>query len=187
MPIRAYSDDVLARAAKIRLACFDVDGTLTDGRLYIDDTGRESKAFHVHDGLGLSLLRRSGVEIAFITARAGNVAERRGAELGVRVFVGVKDKRVCVAELCAALGIAADEVAFMGDDLADLTALDAAGLSVAPANAHPYIVDRVHWRTIARGGEGAARELCDLLLTARGKLDAILAGDPMSSARDATQ
>lgn len=187
MPFPAYPDDLLARAAKIRLACFDVDGTLTDGRLYVNDAGHEAKAFHVHDGLGLSLLRRSGVAIAFITARAGKVAERRGAELGAQVFVGVKDKRACVEGLCAAMGIAADEVAFMGDDLADLTALDAAGLSVAPANAHPSIVDRVHWRTIARGGEGAARELCDLLLIATGKLDAILAGDPMQFARDAVQ
>lgn len=182
----AYPDDLLARAAKIRLACFDVDGTLTDGRLYVADDGTESKAFHVHDGLGLSLLRRSGIAIAFVTARAGKVAERRGAELGAQVFVSVKDKRACVEALRATLGIAADEVAFMGDDLADLTALDAAGLSVAPANAHPWIADRVHWRTAARGGEGAARELCDLLLIARGKLDAILSGESLS-AGDATQ
>lgn len=173
-----YPAEILARAAKIRLACFDVDGTLTDGRLYLDDAGRESKAFHVHDGLGLSLLRKSGVAIAFITARAGNVAERRGAELGVEVFVGVRDKRACVEEIREKLGIAADEVAFMGDDLADLTALAGAGLAVAPANAHAWIADRAHWRTTARGGEGAARELCDLLLTAQGKVDALLsAGD----------
>lgn len=175
MPVApTYPDDLIARAAKIRLACFDVDGTLTDGRLYIDDAGHESKAFHVHDGLGLSLLRRAGVEIAFITARAGKVAEHRGADLGVRVFVAVKDKLACVEALSNTLGIAADEVAFMGDDLADLTALDAAGLSVAPANAHRWIAERVHWRTAARGGEGAARELCDLLLLAQGKLDGVL-------------
>lgn len=173
-----YPPDILARAAQIRLACFDVDGTLTDGRLYIDDAGRETKAFHVHDGLGLSLLKRSGIAIAFITARSGKVAEHRGAELGAQVFVGVKDKRACVEALRASLGVAAGEVAFMGDDLADLTALDAAGLSVAPANAHPWIAGRVHWRTSAHGGEGAVRELCDLLLSAQGKLDAILsAGD----------
>lgn len=187
MPVApSYPDDLLARAAKIRLACFDVDGTLTDGRLTIDDAGHESKAFHVHDGLGLSLLRRAGIEVAFITARAGKVAEHRGADLGVRVFVAVKDKRACVEQLRATLGVAADEVAFMGDDLADLTALEDAGLSVAPANLHWSIAGRVHWCTTARGGEGAARELCDLLLSAQGKLDAILTGGSLS-AGDATQ
>ncbi len=170
-----YPEDVLARAAKIRLACFDVDGTLTDGRLFIDDSGRESKAFHVQDGQGLSLLRRSGIALAFVTARKGVVAERRGAELGAEVFIDVRDKRACVLELRERLGLAADEVAFMGDDYADLTVLATAGLAVAPANAHPWIADRVHWRTQARGGEGAARELCDLLLVAQGKVDALLA------------
>lgn len=171
----AHPADVLARAARIRLVCFDVDGTLTDGRLHLDDAGREAKSFHVHDGQGIALLRRSGIAIAFITARAGSVTERRGAELGAEVFIGVSDKRACVEEIRTRLGIPADAVAFMGDDLADLAALDAAGLSVAPANAHPWIADRVHWRTAARGGEGAARELCDLLLTAQGKVDALLA------------
>lgn len=182
-PTLPYPADLLARAAKIRLACFDVDGTLTDGRLYLDDAGRESKAFHVHDGQGLSLLRRSGVAIAFITARAGNVAERRGAELGAEVCVGVKDKYACVEGIRARLGIAADEVAFMGDDVADLSALGAAGLSVAPANAHAWIAARVHWRTTARGGEGAAREFCDLLLTAQGKVDALLQDMLLSAGR----
>lgn len=175
-----YPKQVLARAAKIRLACFDVDGTLTDGRLHLDDAGGEAKSFHVHDGQGIALLRRCGIAIALVTARSGNVAERRASELGAEAFTGVKDKRSCVETLRERLGIAADEVAFMGDDLADLTALDAAGLSVAPANAHPWIVRRVHWRTRARGGEGAARELCDLLLTAQGKIDALLAADSSS-------
>lgn len=169
-----YPADVFVRAAKIRLACFDVDGTLTDGRLHLDDAGGEGKSFHVHDGQGLALLRRAGIAIAFVTARAGNVAERRGAELGAEVHTCIKDKRACVDEIRARLGIAADEVAFMGDDVADLAALDAAGLSVAPANAHPWIAARVHWRTQARGGEGAARELCDLLLAAQGRVDALL-------------
>lgn len=172
-----YPADVFARAAKIRLACFDVDGTLTDGRLHLDDNGGEAKSFHVQDGQGLALLRRCGIAVAFVTARAGNVAERRGAELGAEVHVGVKDKRACVDGIRARLGVSADEVAFMGDDLADLAALAAAGLAVAPANAHPWIAERVHWRTQARGGEGAARELCDLLLTAQGKVDALLDTD----------
>lgn len=171
----AYSADLLARAARVRLACFDVDGTLTDGRLFLDDAGNEGKAFHVQDGQGLALLRRSGVMLAFITARRGSVAERRGAELGAEVFVGIEDKRACVRALCTRHGFALDEVAFMGDDYADLTALTVVGLAVAPANAHPWIAGRVHWITHARGGEGAARELCDLLLHAGGRVDALLA------------
>ncbi|WP_345294492.1 KdsC family phosphatase [Luteimonas vadosa] len=172
---RDYPAEVLARAKRIRLACFDVDGTLTDGRLYLDDRGGEAKAFHVQDGQGLALLRRSGIAIALVTARGGNVAERRGAELGAEVFTAVTDKRGCVESLCQRLEITADAVAFIGDDLADLHALDAAGLSVAPADAHPWIAARVHWQTQSRGGEGAARELCDLLLIAQGKVDALLA------------
>lgn len=170
-----YPADLLARAAKIRLACFDVDGTLTDGRLHLDDSGGEAKSFHVRDGQGLALLRRCGITVAFVTARTGNVAERRGAELGAEVHVGIKDKRACVEEIRTRIGAAVEEVAFMGDDLADLTALASAGFAVAPSNAHPWIADRVHWRTQSRGGEGAARELCDLLLTAQGKVDALLA------------
>lgn len=170
-----YPEDILARAAKVRLACFDVDGTLTDGRLIVDDAGRESKAFHVQDGQGLSLLLRSGIAVAFVTARKGMAAQRRGEELGAEVFIDVKDKRACVQALRERMGLAADEVAFMGDDYADLTVLATAGLAVAPANAHPWIAERVHWLTPARGGEGAARELCDLLLVAQGKVEALLA------------
>lgn len=165
--------DVLARAAKVRLACFDVDGTLTDGRIYLDDDGREAKAFHVHDGMGLSLLRRAGIAVAFVTARDGEVARRRAAELGVEAHVGIKDKRACVEALRARLGLAADEVAFMGDDLADLEALAAAGLAAAPADAHPSILGHVHWQATALGGDGAAREFCDLVLAARGEAGAV--------------
>lgn len=174
---RDYPADILERAARVRLACFDVDGTLTDGRLLIDGEGRESKAFHVHDGLGLALLRKSGVAIAFVTARAGKVAELRAAELGASAHVAVKDKLAKVRELADAAGLALDQVAFMGDDLTDAGVQAAVGLSVAPANAHPWTRERVHWRTLARGGEGAARELCDLILAAQGKAEALLRGD----------
>lgn len=165
----APSPEVLARAARIRLACFDVDGTLTDGRLYIAADGTETKAFHVHDGLGLSLLRRAGIAVAFITARTSPAAEIRARDLGVEAHTGIKDKPACVEALRARLGLAADEVAFMGDDLTDLEALAAAGLAAAPADAQPAILAHVHWRSIHRGGEGAAREFCDLLLSARGE------------------
>ncbi|WP_242111048.1 KdsC family phosphatase [Luteimonas aquatica] len=162
-----YSDDLLARAARIRLACFDVDGTLTDGRLYYDGEGRELKAFHVQDGQGLVLLRKAGVAVAFVTARRGAAAERRAAELGAEAHVGVQDKQACVEEIRARLGLSSDQVCFMGDDLPDRVPMQAAGLAVAPANAHASALAVAHWCTAARGGEGAARELCDLLLAAR--------------------
>lgn len=166
--------DLLARAAKVKLACFDVDGTLTDGRLVYDSEGREFKAFHATDGLGLKLLQSAGIAVAFITARRSPVAELRAKELGVTSHTYVHDKLARVREIADAMGIGLDEVAFMGDDLADLSALTAVGLAVAPADAHPWTRERVHWRTRANGGAGAARELCDLILTAQGRVEALL-------------
>ena len=176
-----YPADILGRAARIRLACFDVDGTLTDGRLFFDSDGRELKAFHVHDGQGLVLLKRAGIAAAFVTARAGTIVERRAGELGIEACTGIEDKLACVRGIAGRLGIELDAVAFMGDDLADLAVLQAVGLAVAPANAHAWIRERVHWRTLARGGEGAARELCDLLLAARGQAEATLAWASMDA------
>jgi 3-deoxy-D-manno-octulosonate 8-phosphate phosphatase (KDO 8-P phosphatase) len=170
-----YPADILERAAKVRLACFDVDGTLTDGRLLYAADGCESKAFHVHDGQGLALLKRAGIAVAFVTARPGAIAQRRAAELGAEAFSEVEDKLACVRELAARRGIGLDAVAFMGDDLADLAVLRMVGLAAAPADAHPWIRERVHWRTVARGGKGAARELCDLLLAAQGHVEGLLA------------
>lgn len=176
----AYPAELLARAAKIRLACFDVDGTLTDGRLYFDADGRESKAFHVLDGQGLVLLRKSGIEVALVTARDSASAAHRARDLGVRGHVGVHDKLGTVQALATELGIALEHVAFMGDDLPDLGVMRTVGFAVAPANAHPWTREHAHWCTTARGGEGAARELCDLLLVAQGRVDALLsqAGAP---------
>ncbi len=170
-----YPADVRERAMRVRLACFDVDGTLTDGRLYFDSDGRELKAFHVHDGLGLVLLRKAGITPVLVTARVSVIAEHRAAELGLRAHTAVADKLACVQAIAAGLGIGMDEVAFMGDDLPDLRVMQQAGLSVAPASAHVWVRERAHWRTVARGGHGAARELCDLLLAAQGLADHLLA------------
>ena len=124
--------DLLERAARVRLACFDVDGTLTDGRLFYDAEGRESKAFHVLDGQGLKLLEENGVAVAFITARRNAAIQARARDLGLQhVYTGVKDKGAVLLQLCESLELSLEEAAHMGDDLPDLPALMLAGLSAA--------------------------------------------------------
>lgn len=164
------SDDVRQRAARVRLAAFDVDGTLTDGRLWYSADGHEMKVFHAHDGLGLKRLRAHGIEVAFVSARLSHTVALRAEELGiVHVYQGQEDKRTCLAELLDALGLEPAQAAFVGDDLPDLPAMHLAGFAVAVANAHPSVAAQVHWQTRQRGGEGAVREVCDLLLAAQGK------------------
>lgn len=169
-----YPSDIRERAARVRLVCLDVDGTLTDGRLIFDSEGRELKAFHVHDGQGLVLLRKFGIHVALVTARVSTIAERRAAELGLQAFTGINDKLACVLALAEHHGIETADIAFMGDDLPDLRVMQHVGFSIAPANAHPWVRERVHWRTHAAGGRGAVRELADLLLGAQGHVDRLL-------------
>jgi 3-deoxy-D-manno-octulosonate 8-phosphate phosphatase (KDO 8-P phosphatase) len=166
--------DLRDRARRVRLACFDVDGTLTDGRLVYDSAGVESKAFHVHDGQGLVLLRRAGIEVALVTARTSPVVERRAAELGVRACSGIGDKLACVEALAQELEVALADVAFMGDDLPDLKVMRHVGLSACPADAHPWLAEYAAWHAPQTGGHGAARAFCDFLLDAQGHVDALL-------------
>ena len=174
-PLDKFPPTLHAKAAGIRMACFDVDGTLTDGRLYYDHAGNESKAYYVQDGLGLKLLQQHGIHPVLITARNSLSAQKRGADLGIDTQIAIGDKLASVRALCEQHGIGLEQVAFLGDDLPDLAPLCAVGLAVAPADAHPWIAERVHWQTRSKGGRGAARELCDVLLAAQGKLDAVLA------------
>ena len=175
--LSGFPEEIVRRAARVRLAAFDVDGTLTDGRIGFDAAGNESKAFHIHDGLGLKLLEAQGIHVALITARKSEVAQARGRDLGLKhVYIGVEDKRACLLLLADELGLARDEVAFMGDDLPDLAAFAVAGFAIAPADAHPWTRARAHWVTDQRGGAGAARALCDLILESRGLAAAVIAG-----------
>ena len=168
--------DIRQRAARIKLLALDVDGTLTDGQLWFGSDGGEIKAFSVLDGMGLKLLRDNGIEVALITARQSRVVQLRARELGLRhVHQGSHDKLATLLAVCAELRIEPAEAAFMGDDLPDLPALRAAGLAAAPANAHAWVAPLVHWQAQAHGGHGAVRELCDLILTAQNRADAILA------------
>jgi 3-deoxy-D-manno-octulosonate 8-phosphate phosphatase (KDO 8-P phosphatase) len=168
--------DILARAARVKLALFDVDGVLTDGRLIYSDDGREVKAFHVRDGLGLKRLIANGIEVAIVTARMSPMVTERTAELGIaHVYQGQADKLACYRELLHALKLEAADTCYCGDDLPDLRVMAAAGLSIAVADAHPWVSERAHWRTAHTGGAGAAREVCDLLLAAQGRRDSELA------------
>ena len=167
--------DVLEKAARIRLVLFDVDGVLTDGSLYLGDDGQEYKAFHSRDGHGMAMLKEAGVDIGIITGRTSQVVVHRMASLGiVHVYQGQRDKLPAFEALLAKLGISADEVAFVGDDVVDLPILTRVGLAIAVADAHPLVVRHAHWRTPNPGGRGAARDVCELILEARDQLDALL-------------
>jgi len=168
--------DIRERAARVRLAIFDVDGVLTDGRLIYAADGHELKAFHVHDGLGLKRLLANHVEVAVITSRMSMLVTERMAELGVaHVYQGQDDKLACFEQLLHALKLAPHEVAYTGDDLPDLAVMQRVGLAIAVANAHPWVRERSHWRTRLSGGAGAVREVADLILGAQGKAEAELA------------
>ncbi len=172
-PFANLPADLLARAEKIRLAVFDVDGTLTDGRLWYGANGLEAKQFHVHDGLGLKRLQANGIVVAWITARHSNAVALRARELAVNhLFQGEKDKRTCLLNLLANLDLEPAQACYVGDDLPDLAPMRAVGLAVAVANAQPWVAAQAHWQTQHAGGDGAVREVCDLLLQAQGKADA---------------
>jgi 3-deoxy-D-manno-octulosonate 8-phosphate phosphatase (KDO 8-P phosphatase) len=163
------------RAKNIRLVCFDVDGTLTDGKLYFDSEGRESKAFNVHDGQGLRLLEDNGIAVALITARASESAKARARDLRLsHVFIGVKDKAACLQALCNQLNISTQEAAFMGDDVPDLAAMKLCAMACAPANAHAWMLDHADWIVPKNAGDGAARALCDFILESQNLMPAIL-------------
>lgn len=161
-------EDLLRRAAAVRLAVFDVDGVLTDGRLFIGPAGEALKAFHVRDGHGLKTLARAGVEVALLTGRSSNIVTVRAQELGItRVAQGVQDKALVLAEWMAECALQAEQVAYLGDDEPDLGPMALAGLPAAVADAHPRVRAAARYVTAARGGRGGARELCDLILTSR--------------------
>ena len=156
------------RARGIRLLVLDVDGVLTDGRLYIGASGEELKVFHVRDGAGLVAIQRAGVMVAIISGRSSPAVERRAAELGIRlVRQGAGDEAQELEALVARVGAAREEIACVGDDTPDLPMLRRVGLAIAVADAHPQVLEAADWVTTARGGCGAVREICDLLLHAR--------------------
>lgn len=162
------------RAQNIRLVCFDVDGTLTDGRLYVDSQGGEIKCFHVHDGQGLRLLEDAGIRVALITARKSSIVQARGKDLRLQyVFDGVADKSLVLQQICSSEKLSLLQTAYMGDDYPDLACLQQVGLSACPADAMAVVKSVAHWHSRLPGGMGAAREFCDFILAAQAKTPVI--------------
>lgn len=164
------------RAAAVRLVIFDIDGVLTDGRLYFGDDGQEYKAFNSLDGHGMVMLRDSGVEIGIISGRRSQLVRHRMQALGVQhLYQGQKDKRTAYAELKDKLDLEDHQIAYVGDDVIDLPVMTRVGLAVAVADAHALVREHAHWVTAERGGHGAAREVCDFIMAAQGTLERLLA------------
>ena len=166
--------DAVLRAKAIRMLVLDVDGTLTDGRIYIGPEGEACKAFSVHDGFGLNLLRQAGLKLAIVTGRESRIVERRAAELNFdRVLQGVADKGAALKSLAQTFGFGVQELAFMGDDWPDLAAMRQAGLALAVANATPEVLACAHWVSSASGGDGAVREFAHWWLASTGQLECL--------------
>ena len=167
--------DIRERALSIRLLVLDVDGVLTDGKLYYGGDGVELKAFDIQDGLGLRLLRASGVEVAIITGRTSRAVELRAQNLGVaQLFQGVSDKLAVFEQLLARMQLDSSAAAAMGDDLPDLPVLRRCGFAACVPEAPVLVRSHAHYVTHRNGGCGAVREVCELLMSAQGTLEAAM-------------
>lgn len=166
----------MGAAARIKLLLLDVDGVMTDGRIFLDNNGVETKAFHVRDGHGLKLLQRAGIQVGIITGRESEVVRHRARELGIElVFQGVKNKLEVYEDIVARLGLAHEEIAYMGDDLIDLPVLRRVGLAATVGDACEDIKPFVHYISRCKGGCGAVRELCDHILKQSGRWSGVTA------------
>ncbi len=170
------SNAASAKASRIALMGFDVDGVLTDGTLYYSARGDEMKGFSTRDGHGIRMLADAGVQIAIITGRQSEIVTQRAKNLGITlVLQGIDDKRAAMSQLLAQLGLDFEQAGYMGDDVVDLPLLRACGFSATVADAHSQLLDRVDHVCLHNGGHGAVREVCELVLAAQGKLDSALA------------
>lgn len=171
------SEEKIDRAlAKVRHLVLDVDGVLTDGKLYFDNSGNELKTFNTLDGHGIKMLQQSGVAVAIITGRRSSVVERRAHDLGItRLIQGREDKFSALQELFATEEYQLQNIAYVGDDYPDLQVMTRVGCPIAVPNAAPPVRQIALWTTRNRGGEGAVREVCDRIMQAQGTFDAALA------------
>ena len=170
------TQDASARASAIRLMVFDVDGVMTDGRIYMSNSGEEMKSYHILDGQGVKMLRESGVEVALLTARQSRIVARRAAELGIaRVCQGVSDKRSAFDALLAESRLERQSAGYAGDDLVDLPVLTCCGFAASVPHAPEAVRSRAHYVTRAAGGRGAVREVCEFVMRAQGTLEHAIA------------
>jgi 3-deoxy-D-manno-octulosonate 8-phosphate phosphatase (KDO 8-P phosphatase) len=170
------TESLLARARKIRLIAFDVDGVMTDGTLFLADDGQEYKGFNSLDGHGLKMLKSSGVQLAIITGRESRVVTHRASNLGIEiVHQGAHDKLAVYEALCRELDIACEATAYMGDDVVDLPVMRRAGLAITVPAAPELVKAHSHLITTREAGRGAVREACEFLMRAQGTLDSALA------------
>ena len=170
------TQELLKRGKGIKLAVFDVDGVLTDGRLYFLEDGSEFKSFSTLDGQGIKMLMAAGVQTAIISGRKTPAVERRAQNLGIpHLYQGREDKLVVLDELLGQLNLSYEQVAYLGDDLPALPVIRRVGLGMAVANAASFVRQHAHGVTQARGGEGATHKNCELILRAQGRLDDALA------------
>jgi len=170
--LETVNKEILGKAEQIELVIFDVDGVLTNGGLILGENGNEYKVFHSRDGMGLVMLRESGCHVAVISGRSSGIVSERMITLGIEyVYQGQNDKGEALEDLLGKLNIDAIATAYVGDDLIDLPAMSRVGLAIAVADAHALVIEHAHWTTKANGGHGAAREVCELIMQARGTLD----------------
>jgi len=170
-------NELLEKAKKIKCLICDVDGVLSDGRLYIDNHGNELKSFHVQDGMGLKLLMAVGINVAVITTARNEIVDHRMQQLGItHYYKGQVDKREAYQKLKDTLGLEDEECAYIGDDLPDLPIIKQVGLGVAVANAVSQVKEFADWQTDQQGGQGGVREVCDLILQSQDKVDLALSG-----------
>ncbi len=166
---------ITEKVRKLKLLILDVDGVLTDGKLFFDNEGNEYKSFHARDGHGIKLLRQTGVEVAIISGRKSNSVALRMKSLGIEhVYQGHENKVSALNEVLKKLNLTPDQAAHMGDDLLDLPLMTRVGLSIAVADANFAVIERADWCTKLSGGEGAVREVCDFIMQSQGHFDEIL-------------
>lgn len=168
-------ETIIEKAKQIKLVIFDVDGVLTAGILTYSHDGIEVKNFHVHDGQGIKFLKKSGVNVGIITTCKSEIVKRRMQDLGIEhLYQGQTDKLPAYEDLKQKLQLKDDEIAYVGDDLPDLPMLKRVGLAITVANAPKIIQQHTHWITKAKGGKGAAREVCDFIMHAQGTYQTML-------------
>ena len=171
------SQDVCERASRVRLMIFDVDGVLTDGSLYYGEHGEAIKRFHALDGFGMRMLQESGIQVCLMTGRDSPILARRAADLGIAdLQQGVRNKSAALSTLAQQYNLELDQVGFMGDDVIDLAAMQRVGFAASVPEAPSYIAQAAHWLSKRAAGNGAARECCDLILAAQGRLGGFLVG-----------